>query len=63
MDFSKEFGYGNVAWKERLDNWKTRHEKLQMTAAEGAYANTASKGGSIDDIDPDGADLPMYVNF
>ncbi|MCO5583231.1 hypothetical protein L7F22_037139 [Adiantum nelumboides] len=59
MDFSKEFSYGSVAWKERLDNWKTKHEKLQMTATEGAFGNTGSKGGSVDDIDPDGADLPM----
>ncbi|KAH7428945.1 hypothetical protein KP509_09G024100 [Ceratopteris richardii] len=59
MDFSKEFSCGSVAWKERLDNWKSKHEKLQMTATEGVYESTASKGGSVDDMDPDGADLPM----
>ena len=60
-DLSSTYGYGSVAWKERVDGWKSRQEKLQMTTTEGVAASTVSKGGSIDENGMDGADLPMYI--
>lgn len=58
-DLSKDYGYGSVAWKERVDSWKSKQEKLQMTTTEGVLPNSGSKGDSVDENGMDGADLPM----
>nr|DAD46411.1 TPA_asm: hypothetical protein HUJ06_016348 [Nelumbo nucifera] len=54
MDPSKDlaaYGYGSVAWKERMENWKQKQEKLQVVKNE---------NGSKDwDNDGDGPDLPL----
>lgn len=53
MDPSKDlaaYGYGSVAWKERMEGWKQKQERLQHVRNEG--------GG---DWDGDDADLPLYV--
>nr|DAD46409.1 TPA_asm: hypothetical protein HUJ06_016346 [Nelumbo nucifera] len=54
MDPSKDlaaYGYGSVAWKERMENWKQKQEKLQVMKNE---------NGSKDwDNDGDGPDLPL----
>jgi len=53
MDPSKDlaaYGYGSVAWKERMEGWKQKQERLQHVRSEG--------GG---DWDGDDADLPLYV--
>lgn len=54
MDPSKDlaaYGYGSVAWKERMDSWKHKQDKLQMMRNE---------NGSKDwDNDGDGLDLPL----
>ncbi|KAJ8459103.1 hypothetical protein OPV22_032029 [Ensete ventricosum] len=54
MDPSKDlaaYGYGSVAWKERMDNWKQKQEKPQMVR---------SDGGSRDwNNDGDETDLPL----
>ena len=54
MDPSKDlaaYGYGSVAWKERMEGWKHKQERLQQHRSEG--------GG---DWDGDGdADLPLYA--
>lgn len=55
MDPTKDlaaYGYGSVAWKERVDSWKMRQEKM-MT--EGGHHH---KGGDMDGGD-NGPDLPM----
>ncbi|KAH8935369.1 hypothetical protein BDL97_17G024100 [Sphagnum fallax] len=60
MDPAKDlaaFGYGSVAWKERVDSWKLRQEKMQMMTTEGGPHLTGGKGGDFDD--PNGPDLPM----
>ncbi|MCD9645665.1 Cellulose synthase A catalytic subunit 2 [Datura stramonium] len=52
MDPKKDlavYGYGSVAWKERMEDWKKKqNDKLQMVKHEGA-------GGNIDgdELDPD----------
>lgn len=55
MDPSKDlaaYGYGSVAWKERMEIWKQKQEKLQVSRSE---------NGSKDwDNDGDGPDLPLY---
>ncbi|XP_010255732.1 PREDICTED: probable cellulose synthase A catalytic subunit 5 [UDP-forming] isoform X2 [Nelumbo nucifera] len=54
MDPSKDlaaYGYGSVAWKERMENWKQRQEKLQVMKNE--------NGGKDWDNDGDGPDLPL----
>ncbi|KAK9271271.1 hypothetical protein L1049_026861 [Liquidambar formosana] len=54
MDPSKDlaaYGYGSVAWKERMENWKQKQEKLQMLKNE--------NGGKDWDNDGDGPDLPL----
>lgn len=53
MDPSKDlaaYGYGSVAWKERMEGWKQKQERLQQLRSEG--------GG---DWEGDDADLPLYV--
>ncbi|ONM21173.1 Cellulose synthase A catalytic subunit 5 [UDP-forming] [Zea mays] len=50
MDPSKDlaaYGYGSVAWKERVENWKQRQERMHQTRNDG--------GGD----DGDDADLPL----
>ncbi|KAJ9673178.1 hypothetical protein PVL29_023030 [Vitis rotundifolia] len=54
MDPSKDlaaYGYGSVAWKERMENWKQKQEKLQMMKNE--------NGGKDWDNDGDGPELPL----
>lgn len=54
MNSSKDltaYGYGSVAWKERIELWKQKEEKLKITKDE--------NGGR--DLDYDGTfpDLPL----
>ncbi|CAM6067011.1 unnamed protein product [Sphagnum tenellum] len=62
MDPTKDlaaYGYGSVAWKERVDSWKLRQEKMQMMMmTEGGQQLTGIKGGGDFD-DPNGPDLPI----
>nr|AFI71895.1 cellulose synthase 6 [Paeonia lactiflora] len=54
MDPSKDlaaYGYGSVAWKERLESWKQKQERLQLRKNE--------NGGKDWDNDGDGPDLPL----
>ncbi|GAV63561.1 Cellulose_synt domain-containing protein [Cephalotus follicularis] len=54
MDPSKDlaaYGYGSIAWKERMESWKQKQEKLQMTKNQG--------GGKDWDYDGDDPDLPL----
>ncbi|MCO5553431.1 hypothetical protein L7F22_006952 [Adiantum nelumboides] len=47
MDMSREFSpyeFGDIAWKERLESWKLKQDKMQMTMAEGGNAG----GGGAD---------------
>jgi len=52
MDPSKDlaaYGYGSVAWKERMESWKQKQERMHQTR---------NDGGGNDDGDD--ADLPLY---
>jgi cellulose synthase A len=52
LDPSKDlaaYGYGSVAWKERMESWQDKQARLQKLRSEG--------GGDWDDD----ADLPLYV--
>lgn len=54
MDPSKDlaaYGYGSIAWKERMESWKQKQEKLQMMKNE--------NGGKDWDYDGDAPDLPL----
>ncbi|KAK9109607.1 hypothetical protein Sjap_017667 [Stephania japonica] len=54
MDPSKDlaaYGYGSVAWKERVENWRQKQEKLQVMKND--------LGGKDWDPDGDGPDLPI----
>lgn len=57
MDPKKDlavYGYGTVAWKERMEEWRKRQtDKLQMVKHEGENG-----GGSNDGDEPDDPDLP-----
>lgn len=51
MDPSKDlaaYGYGSIAWKERMDNWKQK--QLQVIKSE--------NGGEDWDLDENEHDLP-----
>jgi hypothetical protein len=53
MDPSKDlaaYGYGSVAWKERMESWKQKQDKLQMMN---------DNSGKDWDYDGDGPDLPL----
>ncbi|ERN11467.1 hypothetical protein AMTRI_Chr03g43740 [Amborella trichopoda] len=57
MDPSKDlaaYGYGSVAWKERVENWKHKQEKLQVMRNE-----NGGKEWDPDGNGPDGPDLPL----
>ncbi|KAJ7526246.1 hypothetical protein O6H91_17G090000 [Diphasiastrum complanatum] len=61
MDPSKDpssYGYGTVAWKERLESWKLKQDKMQIMMAEGGGHVSGGKGGD-DNLGPDGAELPI----
>lgn len=56
MDPSKDmaaYGYGSVAWKERMESWKQKQEKLQMMKHE-----NGAKDWDYDGND-NGPDLPL----
>eukprot|EP01018_Ginkgo_biloba_P037526 Gb_31853 [translate_table: standard] len=59
MDPNKDigaYGYGSVAWKERVDGWKTKDKSSQMQMTEGRYPNGAVAANEPEDFDPD---MPM----
>jgi cellulose synthase A len=50
MDPSKDlaaYGYGSVAWKERMELWKQKQDKMHQMRNDGG------------DGDDDGLDLPL----
>ncbi|KAL4198381.1 hypothetical protein AMTRI_Chr03g45580 [Amborella trichopoda] len=52
VDPVREFGsqgFGNVAWKERVDSWKMKQEKNVVQMPNGGHAASEGKGGG--DID------------
>ncbi|KAI3473473.1 hypothetical protein Pfo_031005 [Paulownia fortunei] len=56
LDPSKDlaaYGYGSVAWKERMENWKQRQEHLHTLNHE--------KGGKDQDDGGEGPNLPLMV--
>ena len=64
MDPTKDlaaYGYGSVAWKERVENWKMRQEKMQVTRNEGGTLG-GGKDWDPDGNGPDGPDLPLYFS-
>lgn len=58
MDPKKDlaiYGYGTVAWKERMEEWKKNQtEKLQVIKHQGG-----NNGGNNDGDGADDPDLPM----
>jgi cellulose synthase A len=49
------YGYGTVAWKERMEDWKKKqNEKFQVVKHQGGDG-----GGNHDGDEPDDPDLPM----
>lgn len=60
MDPTKDlaaYGYGSVAWKDKMDDWKQRQEKMQMMMSDGGALHPK------DMDDGNGPDLPMYVTW
>lgn len=58
MDPKKDlavYGYGSVAWKDRVEDWRKKHnEKLQMLKHLGGGDDEKNKEDDMDD-----PDLPM----
>lgn len=49
------YGYGTVAWKERMEEWKKKqNEKLQVVKHQGGDSSRNHDGD-----EPDDPDLPM----
>ncbi len=64
MDPTKDlaaYGYGSVAWKERVESWKQRQEKMQVMMTESGQVISTAKGGDPAEDGTSGPDLPMYV--
>jgi hypothetical protein len=64
MDPTKDlgvYGYGSVAWKDRVESWKLRQDKNSMMMTEGNQHHLGGKGVDLDDNGGQGPDLPMYV--
>jgi hypothetical protein len=60
MDPAKDlgsYGYGSIAWKERVESWKLR-QGMQMTTTEEGQLQARGKGAH-DDNGLNGPDLPM----
>eukprot|EP00850_Spirogloea_muscicola_P016808 SM000139S00125 [mRNA] locus=s139:206993:213164:- [translate_table: standard] len=57
------YGYGSIAWKERVESWKNRQEKMGMAMTEGTNPLMGGKGGGGGDDPEDpagpGPDVPM----
>eukprot|EP00252_Welwitschia_mirabilis_P014826 TRINITY_DN3286_c0_g1_i2.p1 TRINITY_DN3286_c0_g1~~TRINITY_DN3286_c0_g1_i2.p1 ORF type:complete len:911 (+),score=133.52 TRINITY_DN3286_c0_g1_i2:215-2947(+) len=51
------YGYGSVAWKDRMDNFRKRQEKMQMMRSDGGTPD--GKDSDPDVNEPDDADGPM----
>ncbi|KAJ8478000.1 hypothetical protein OPV22_021727 [Ensete ventricosum] len=49
--YTQTYGYGSVAWKERMENWRQKQEKMHKTRNDGG-----GKGWSNDNKEPD---LPL----
>lgn len=61
MDPTKDlavYGYGSVAWKERVENWKRKQDKMQVMRSDGGTL-PGGKDGDPDGNGPDGPDLPL----
>ncbi|KAJ7528648.1 hypothetical protein O6H91_15G012100 [Diphasiastrum complanatum] len=61
MDPTKDlaaYGYGTVAWEERVHSWKMKQEKMQMMMTEG-HQLPGGKDGDPTEYDDNGADLPI----
>eukprot|EP00249_Psilotum_nudum_P010704 c22707_g3_i1 orf=364-2007(+) len=61
LDSTKDissYGYGSVAWKERVESWKYRQGKMQMIS-EGARPNDGRQISEGDDHGDDDQDLSM----
>lgn len=50
---SREFsgGFGNVAWKERVDGWKMKQDKNVPPMATNVTSHAPSEGRAVTDID------------
>ncbi|KAH8943914.1 hypothetical protein BDL97_13G080300 [Sphagnum fallax] len=62
MDPTKDlaaYGYGSVAWKERVESWKQRQEKMQVMMTESGQAISTAKGGHSAEDGTGGPDLPI----
>ena len=52
------YGYGSVAWKDRMEDWKKKqNDKLQVVKHEGN-----NNGGNFDSDDVEEPDFPMQVS-
>lgn len=51
------YGYGSVAWKERVENWKRRQDKMQVMRSDGGMLPGGKDGDP--DGNGDGPDLPL----
>ncbi|KAJ7569589.1 hypothetical protein O6H91_01G085100 [Diphasiastrum complanatum] len=61
MDPTKDlaaYGYGSVAWEERVHSWKMRQEKMQMMMTEG-HQVPGGKDRDPSEFGDNGADLPV----
>ncbi|CAM6029283.1 unnamed protein product [Sphagnum balticum] len=62
MDPTKDlaaYGYGSVAWKERVESWKQQQEKMQVMMTESGQAISTAKGGDPAEDGTSGPDLPI----
>lgn len=51
MDMSREFSpyeFGDIAWKERLDSWKSKQEKMQMIEGHAGGGEVDDNGQNVD---------------
>eukprot|EP01018_Ginkgo_biloba_P008392 Gb_25795 [translate_table: standard] len=53
------YGFGNIAWKERLESWKMKQEKNTLQVANGSHYASEGKDGDMDGAGVDGEDLQM----
>lgn len=61
MDPTKDlavYGYGSVAWKDRVETWKRRQDKMQVMRSDGGTL-PGGKDGDPDGNGQDGPDLPL----
>lgn len=61
LDVDNEDNAPENTWKERVEHWKMKQEKVHGRNLDGGHPNGAIKHNEIDDNGGEDEESPMYV--